>query len=166
MLNEEQRDQLQPSKETSSRVSTIAAGLTNFSPPDLIAIVDSDEPDIIAEHCEKVRTLAACALSQDETPGQEKVSVNFFDRLKNEREDLDTRLIALNSYLTNNPGHPNARHRPMLVRQAELMSELLAVLDERICDLAIGARSTEDRSHNGMGHDVEQAVGSEITDAE
>jgi uncharacterized protein YjiS (DUF1127 family) len=80
-------------------------------------------------------------MSQDETPGQEKPTGDFHSRLKDEREDLDRRLTALNSYLTHNPGHPNPRHNAMLVEQARLMSELLAVIDERLCDIAISERS-------------------------
>jgi hypothetical protein len=87
------------------------------------------------------KTLAASCMSQDETPGQEKPKGDFHSRLKDEREDLDRRLTALNSFLTHNPGKPSPRHNLMLVEQARLMSELLAVIDERLCDIEISKRS-------------------------
>ncbi len=59
-------------RETSPTVSSIAGGLTTFRPPNLIEIIDSGDPDKLAEFCEDVRTLAGSALSQDETAGQEK----------------------------------------------------------------------------------------------
>lgn len=55
-------------RETSPTVSSIAATLINFRPPNLIEIIDSGDPDKIAEFCADVRTLAGSALSQDETP--------------------------------------------------------------------------------------------------
>lgn len=45
-------------KETSARVSSIASGLLDFRPPELIAIVDSRDKEKIELHCESVRTLA------------------------------------------------------------------------------------------------------------
>lgn len=84
----------------------------------------------------------APAYGKPETPAGD-----FYSRLKKERDDLDERLIALNSYLTNNPGHPNPRHRSMLEEQSRLMSDLLAVLDERICDIDISRRSSTENDH-------------------
>ena len=57
-------------RETSPTVSSIAGRLVNFRPPNLIEIIDSGDPDRLAEFCEDVRTFAASCLSQDETPGQ------------------------------------------------------------------------------------------------
>lgn len=55
------------SKQTSSRVSSIAAILIDFRPADLIALVDNkDDPDALTLFCDNVRILAASALSQDE----------------------------------------------------------------------------------------------------
>jgi hypothetical protein len=127
-------------KETSAHISSIAASLIHFGQADLHAIL-AGTPDEQGELVTKIRALAASCMSQDETPGQEKPTGDFHSRLKDEREDLDRRLTALNSYLMHNPGHPNPRHNAMLVEQARLMSELLAVIDERLCDIAISERS-------------------------
>jgi hypothetical protein len=131
-------------RETSARVSGIASRLLNFTTTDFLAIANG-APDYkgptIGGFCDDVRTLAGSCMAQDETPGQEQPKGDFFSRLKDEREDLDRRLIALNSFLTHNPGHPNARHYEMLRKQATIMSELLSVLDERIADIEISRRS-------------------------
>lgn len=127
-------------KETSSRVSTIAARHIAFDVDNFVGIAEGST-DKVQEFCSDVRSLAASCMSQDETPGQEKPAGDFHTRLKDEREDLDRRLIALNSYLTHNPGKPSPRHNLMLVEQARLMSELLAVIDERLCDIGISERS-------------------------
>lgn len=127
-------------KETSSRVSSIAARLVHVN-AETIRIVGtngSNGPSDLAHPtpeklAEDIRTLAASALGQDEHAGQDKP--DFFTRLKDERDDLDRRLAALNSYLTHNPGHPSPAHAEMLKRQAVSMSELLAILDERIADI-------------------------------
>lgn len=123
-------------KETTGRVSSIASRIMHMKANDL------DNPLAYGSLLSDARILAASCLSQDETPGQEKPTGDFHTRLKDEREDLDRRLIALNSYLTHNPGHPNPRHNAMLTEQARLMSELLAILDERLCDIAISQRSS------------------------
>jgi uncharacterized protein YjiS (DUF1127 family) len=122
-------------KETSARISHIAGVVMN-------ATADGAEtPEDFARLLADAKRLAGSCMSQDETPGQEKPKGDFHSRLKDEREDLDRRLTALNSYLTHNPGHPNPRHNAMLTEQARLMSELLAILDERLCDIAISERS-------------------------
>jgi uncharacterized protein YjiS (DUF1127 family) len=132
-------------KETSSRVSSIAARILNTHQ---VSVVTNPSPGIpfiekrlYDDLLNDAKTLAASCMSQDETPGQEKLAGDFHSRLKNERKDLDERLTALNSFLTHNPGHPNPRHHSMLREQARLMSELLAVIDERLCDIAISERS-------------------------
>jgi hypothetical protein len=122
-------------KETSSRVSSIAANVLSFEP------VTGPMSEEYNELLSMAKTLAGSCMSQDETPGQAKPAGDFRTRLKDEREDLDRRLTALNSYLMHNPGHPSPRHNAMLTEQARLMSELLAVIDERICDIGITDRS-------------------------
>jgi hypothetical protein len=124
-------------KETSSRVSSIAARILNTHQ---VSVVTDPRPGIpfiekrlYDDLLNDAKTLAASCMSQDETPGQEKPAGDFHSRLKDERADLDRRLTALNSYLMHNPGHPNPRHNAMLQKQARLMSELLAVIDERLC---------------------------------
>jgi hypothetical protein len=132
-------------KETSSRVSSIAARILNTHQ---VSVVTDPRPGIpfiekrlYDDLLNDAKTLAASCMSQDETPGQEKPAGDFHSRLKDERADLDRRLTALNSYLMHNPGHPNPRHNAMLQKQAGLMSELLAVIDERLADIAISERS-------------------------
>lgn len=61
-------------RETSPTVSSIAAAFINFRPPNLIAIIDSGDPDQLAEFCADIRTLAGSALSQDETPIDQPVA--------------------------------------------------------------------------------------------
>lgn len=119
------------SKETSSRVSGIAAKIMRHEPatPQTLSVGSFNE--LLGD----AKILAGSCLSQDETPGQQQPKGDFLSRLKDEREDLERRLIALNSYLAHNPGHPNPRHNAMLTEQARLMSELLSVLDERLSDL-------------------------------
>lgn len=133
-------------KETSSRVSTLAAEVLRTTAP--IAVgpnvsggIEFIEKRIYEELLEKAKTLAASCMSQDETPGQEKPKGDFHSRLKDEREDLDRRLTALNSYLTHNLGKPNPRHYELLQRQAGAMSEYLVIIDERLADIAISERS-------------------------
>lgn len=126
-------------KETSSRVSTIAGPYVHFGQADLQVAMRNDQSQ--SELVTAIRAMAGSCMSQDQTPGQEQPKGDFYSRLKDEREDLDRRLIALNSYITHNPGHPSPRHHNMLERQAMLMSEFLAVLDERIADIEISRRS-------------------------
>jgi uncharacterized protein YjiS (DUF1127 family) len=121
-------------KETSSRVSSIAGTI-------LAQLRRNPDHNSIAISREDAEALAGSALSQDQTPGQAAPKGDFLSRLKDEREDLERRLIALNSYLSNNPGKPYPRHASMLVEQAKLMSDLLAVIDERLADIGISQRS-------------------------
>jgi uncharacterized protein YjiS (DUF1127 family) len=125
-------------KQTSSRVSTIAAQVLSISHVEAGENVDGNDYNDLLDHA---KTLAGSCMSQDETPGNAQPAGDFHSRLKEERADLERRLIALNSYLSHNPGHPNPRHNAMLTEQARLMSELLAVLDERLCDIGISERS-------------------------
>lgn len=126
-------------KETSSSVSSLAAHVLAMEPSTDTTVILSARFNALLENA---KTLAGSALSQDETPGQgTKPAGDFLSRLKDEREELDARLRALNSYLTHNPEHPTPRHRQMLQAQAGHMSEYLAVLDERLADIAISQRS-------------------------
>jgi hypothetical protein len=128
-------------KETSSRVSTIAANILQREPARGIA---SPEANFTAYNAllEKAKILAASCMSQDETPGQQPPNyLSFLDRLHEERNDLAEKLEKLGTYI--GKGFPGAseRQKEMLVRQGSIMSEYLAVLDERIADLAISERS-------------------------
>jgi Fe-S cluster assembly ATPase SufC len=126
-------------KETSSRVSTIAANILQREPARGIA---SPEANYTAYNAllEKAKILAASCMSQDETPGQ-AIDKSFIDRLRDERSDLSQKLEKLGTYI--GKGFPGAseRQKEMLVRQGTHMSEYLAVLDERIADLQISERS-------------------------
>lgn len=126
-------------KQTSSRVSTIAANILQIEDwGDPAQVPATEYNNLLAD----AKILAGSVLSQDETPGQQNSDEpDFLVRLRGERADLDRRLSALTGYLSREPGKPNPRHNDMLVRKANLMSELLAVLDERIADIAISRRS-------------------------
>jgi len=132
-------------KETSPRVSSIAAGILRMKP--MTVSPDREPVREFNDLLEKAKTVAGSALSQDETPGQQELVTNFFTRLKDEREDLDWRLAALNSYGTRNPGHPNPHHHEMLKRQAGHMNEYLAVLDEHIADIEMSRRAKMENDH-------------------
>jgi hypothetical protein len=56
-------------KQTSSRVSSIAARLITFTSDDFDQLAASSTTAIVA-FCDDIRTLAASAMSQDETKGQ------------------------------------------------------------------------------------------------
>lgn len=133
-------------KETSSRVSTIAGQVMNLEPAVEGASVSVTEYNALLD---LAQTLAGSCMSQDQTPGQAAPKGDFLSRLKDEREDLERRLIALNSYLSNNPGKPNPRHNAMLNEQSKLMSDLLAVIDERLCDLEISNRWADPEKIDG-----------------
>jgi hypothetical protein len=122
-------------KETSNRVGTIAGILEHIDVDTLRARANGDSTAQVL--VDEIQALAGSCLSQVET----KPAGDFLSRLKEEREDLDRRLTALNSFLTNNPGHPNARHFEMLRKQSTIMSEFLSVLDERLADIEISKRS-------------------------
>lgn len=137
-------------KETSGRVSSIAARLNHLTGDAVCVLVhrhdagpeaaDANSPTL-ESFVDDVQTLAGSCMSQDQTPGQMAPAGDFYSRLKDEHRDLERRVLALNSYLTHNPGHPNPRHAAMLERQAAFMSEYLAVLGERIGDIDISRRS-------------------------
>lgn len=140
-------------KQTSSGVSTLAASILAMQPAPEGEEIDGIDYNTLLDHA---KTLAGSAMSQDETPGQAtpehaEVKDDFLTRLKGERADLDARLSALTSKLQHNPGFPNPHHNDMLVRQAKLMSELLAVLDERIADIELSQRSSTDEGEKFDG---------------
>lgn len=68
---------------------------------------------------------------------------SFTDRLKAERDELDERLGKLALFLGHGAPGTTQRHRAMLNEQSRLMSDLLAVIDERLADLQIEARSAD-----------------------
>ena len=120
-------------KETSARVSTIASGLTNFRPPDLVAIVDSQDPDRLNTFCANVRALAGTALVQDRTAGQGPI--DFLDRLKLEHANLVGRHDALTLFLSRENSHISAVQRSLLELQKDAMSIYRRVLEVRLEDL-------------------------------
>lgn len=138
-------------KQTSSRVSSIAARLINFDVNDAQELRIVGTSDDITEFCSDVRTLAASALGQDETPGQAiPIADNLHMRLQRERDDLDRRLGKLIDFLNRGAPGTTPRHKAMLDEQNRLMSELLAILDERLCDLTISQRSEATATRDGQ----------------
>jgi hypothetical protein len=120
-------------KETSSRISHIAGVIMN-------AKADGNEtPDDFARLLQDAKRLAGSCMSQDETAGQEPKT--FIDRLKDERAALDERVTKLATFMTNGAPGTTPLHKEMLGRQLIAMSEYLVVLDERLTDLGIAARS-------------------------
>jgi hypothetical protein len=133
-----------PHKETLSRVSSIAAHYLKQNTREIEILIETNQAGVI----EDIRTLAASCLSQDETSGQEKPTGDFFSRLKAERADLSGKLDGLSRFLRCGPGKGMDRHHwLMLERQGQIMSEYLAVLDERIADLQISQRSSTENDH-------------------
>lgn len=130
-------------KETSSRVSTIAAKIMRAKPRNM----GNTEDQHFNELLEDAKTLAGSCMSQDETPG--RAPETFIDRLQRERDDLDDRLGKLVDFL--NKGAPGAtpRHIQMLGEQNRCMSEYLEILDERLSDLKISERSTATAMKDG-----------------
>lgn len=127
-------------KETSSRVSSIAANVLQMD-----ALTPTGPDDKITDEFNNLlidaKILAGSALSQDETAGT-RPEETFLTRLQRERDDLDDRLGKLVDFIHGDKFETlTHRHRVMLDEQNRLMSELLAVLDERLCDLQITARS-------------------------
>lgn len=123
-------------KETSSAVSTLAAEFINFRPLNLTEIIDSREPDLLAEFCTKVRTLAGSAMSQDQTPGQGEIADGFLGRLKKEHSDLSNRYDRLAQFLRSEiSGDVSDRQIELLGNQAAAMAIYRNVLQLRIDDL-------------------------------
>jgi len=120
--------------ETSSSVSTLASEFINFRPPNLVEIIDSRDPDLLAEFCGKVRTLAGSALSGDQTPGQQPAS--FFDRLKREHAELSTKHDKLSQFLRSEiSGDVSDRQIELLGNQASAMAVYRNILKQRLDDL-------------------------------
>lgn len=128
-------------KETSSRVSSIAASWLDTNADEIRANFNND--DYIETLADVVRTLAGSALSQDETSGQSEAKGDFFDRLKAEREELYTRMRNLGKFMSADKKSAilSDSHAKLLGRQLTLMHNLLSVLDERIADIEISRRS-------------------------
>ncbi len=126
------------SEETSKRVTGIAAKFINFGVEDTEALGLEGSSDDMKQFIADVRSLAASCLTQ----APDTAPVDFLTRLKIERGDLDTRLGKLAVFLGNGAKGVTPRHRDMLNEQSKLMSDLLAVLDERIADLEIERRNT------------------------
>jgi hypothetical protein len=126
-------------KETSSRVSSIAANILQREPARGIA---SPEANYTAYNAllEDAKILAGSCMSQDEMTGQ-AIEKSFIDRLRDERSDLSQKLEKLGSFIAKRCPGASERQKEMLIRQGSIMSEYLSVLDERIADLAISERS-------------------------
>jgi hypothetical protein len=123
-------------KETSSRISHIAGVI-------MAAKADGNEtPDDFARLLQDAKRLAGSCMSQDEHAGQvPKHEPDFRERLKIEREELDERVTKLAKFMTDGAPGTTPLHKEMLGRQLIAMSEYLVVLDERLTDLGIAARS-------------------------
>lgn len=119
-------------KETSSRVSSIAAHILKLEPFQPTSDVDAEDYNILLD---QAKTLAGSALSQDETPGQTTAPGNFIDRLKNEHDELTTRVNALKYFLIHNHGGPSLTQRALLDVQLLTMGIYQRILKMRLDDL-------------------------------
>lgn len=122
-------------KETSAHVSSIASRFLNLKPTDLVELIDSREPDDLAEFCTDIRTLAGSALSQDQTPGQDKLPDDFLGRLKREHAELSGRRDALTLFLGREHPEVSEKQIELLGNQASAMSVYRNILKQRIDDL-------------------------------
>ena len=118
-------------KQTSDRVSSIAAGILDEEPVTGNRTVTADACNSLLAHA---KTFAGSCLSQDETPGPRPA--NFLDRLRIEREDLNARLTKLTAFLETPTPDLSGHQRELLFVQASAMRSYLAVLDMRITDLS------------------------------
>jgi len=119
-------------KETSSRVSSLAAQYLHFGSQDFNAIrSDTDAEDKLATD---IRTLAASALAQDETPGQEPAT--FLDRLNAEHGQLIERRRKLVDFLARGAPGASNEHKMLLDVQVSTMTVYQRVLELRLNDLA------------------------------
>ncbi len=118
------------SEETSARVASIGGRYLGFNRAKFDAIVLGTSDADIEKFIDDVQALAGTATTQV----ADKEPLDFIGRLKLEREELDERLGKLAVYLGNGAPGASARQRSMLDEQSKLMSDLLAVLDERLAD--------------------------------
>lgn len=123
-------------KETSSRVSSIAANILNMGEQ----ATTIPNHDLFNALLRDAKSLAGSCMSRDETPGQEPI--DFLGRLKHEREQLNSRLEKLTNFLaTGYPRKASPIQMELLEAQRIHMSEYLAVLDARLADMGIIERS-------------------------
>lgn len=148
-------------KETSARVSTIAAGILDSKPVIEDGISARDYNHLL----EAAKTLAGSCMSQDEHPGQEPE--NFYDRLKRERAQLSGRIDALNLMTQRGfPGVADDQQRELLECQLETMRVYYSILGMRLKHIAEPDRmqgklrlaSTTDPSEpvEVGGHDIDR----------
>lgn len=120
-------------KETSSRVSTIAAEVLSYEHSTDITVGAGTYNALL----EKAKTLAGSCMSQDETAGQVPAhEPNFIERMQIERNELEGRLNKLAAMLAGDKPHNiTSKHWELLKQQLIPMSEYLVTLDARIADL-------------------------------
>lgn len=140
-------------KETSSRVSTLAAEIMQTHGPITVGPItvghvgnggpgiEFIERRIYDELLAKAKTLAGSCMAQDETAGQEPET--FLHRLKKERANLSGKIDALTLFLQRGAPGTSELHRHLLESQLAAMSLYLKTLDLRIQDLALQPQPIE-----------------------
>lgn len=118
-------------KETSSRVSTIAARIMREQPTELQQVQPGSYNTLLAE----AKTLAASCMSQDEHPGQApRHEPSLVDRLLTEREALQEKHEKLLLFLDGGATGASAMQRHLLSLQLCAMTNYGDALDRRLED--------------------------------
>lgn len=138
-------------KETSSRVSTIASRLIHTTADTVIGAAQTVGK--AADFADEIQTLAASALSQDETPGQEPA--NFTHRLQREYAHLSGKLDALNIFLARGAPGLSDDQRELLNCQYSAMNIYYSILGLRLKNLETAEPSTPVASTLELGEPVE-----------
>ena len=121
-------------KETSNRVSSIAAKLINITPAMLDTLSSSEKPELEIL-CAEIRALAGSALSQDETSGQEPRVFGFINRLKAEHAHLSEKLDVLTTFIGRGMPNVSNAQQQLLSVQHGAMTVYLRILQMRLADL-------------------------------
>jgi hypothetical protein len=117
-------------KETSARVSTIAANVLDLEPFTVDTIPASVYNGLLTD----AKSLAGSCMSQDETPGQ-FAEETWIDRLHREFEELQARLQKLSGFLIRGAPGISDEQRELLNCQQDAMRLYHAVLKMRLKDL-------------------------------
>lgn len=114
-------------KQTSSRVSTIAAKVLRAKPRTVGDASEAYFNELLAD----AKILAGSCMSQDETPGQGPVTT-FLDRLKTEHAQLSGRHDALTLTLSRETPQIPPKQRKLLEAQFIAMTEYRRILEMRL----------------------------------